>query len=667
MTFQLVSDYDPSGDQPKAIAALTEGLNTGKNHQILLGVTGSGKTFTMANVIAQVNRPALVLAHNKTLAAQLCAEFRAFFPHNVVDYFISYYDYYQPEAYIAARDVYIEKSAQINDEIDRLRHHATRSLFLRNDVIIVASISCIYGLGSPKAYYDSVQLVRQNQVINRDEFLTQLNTLQYERNDIELASGRYRVRGEVVELYPSWEDSVIRFEFFGDEIEAIQLCDPVSLDTLAVLPSVSIFPATHYIVSDDLEPAIARIKTELAEQLEVLKAAGRELEAQRLQKRTAYDIAMMRELGYCKGIENYSRIVENRPPGSPPDVLLDFFPENFITIIDESHATVPQIRGMYRGDRSRKQALVDHGFRLPCAFDNRPLTFEEFDARRGQTIYVSATPGPYELGQCRWPEGVTDPSVSVAWQSPDVVEQVIRPTGLVDPVVSIRPIKGQVADLIAEAKACVAANNRVLVTTLTKKSSEELTDYLINAGFKVKYLHADIESLERLDILHDLRQGVIDIIVGVNLLREGLDLPEVALVAILDADKEGFLRNERSLIQTMGRAARNLDGQVILYADKETRSIQRAQAETQRRRHIQLAHNQRHQIIPRSVSRKMQDIRSKERAEKEAAIQSVVSTVDTVEAKIKLLTEQMEAAATALNFEWAALLRDQIEALEKTK
>jgi len=430
---------------------------------------------------------------------------------------------------------------------------------------------------------------------------------------------------------------------------------------------VSIFPATHYIVSDDLEPAIARIKTELAEQLEVLKAAGRELEAQRLQKRTAYDIAMMRELGYCKGIENYSRIVENRPPGSPPDVLLDFFPKNFITIIDESHATVPQIRGMYRGDRSRKQALVDHGFRLPCAFDNRPLTFEEFDARRGQTIYVSATPGPYELGQCRWPEGVTDPSVSVAWQSPDVVEQVIRPTGLVDPVVSIRPIKGQVADLITEAKACVTANNRVLVTTLTKKSSEELTDYLINAGFKVKYLHADIESLERLDILHDLRQGVIDIIVGVNLLREGLDLPEVALVAILDADKEGFLRNERSLIQTMGRAARNLDGQVILYADKETRSIQRAQAETQRRRHIQLAHNQRHQIIPRSVSRKMQDIRSKERAQKEAAIQSVVSTVDTVEAKIKLLTEQMEAAATALNFEWAALLRDQIEALEKTK
>ncbi|MDA8575502.1 excinuclease ABC subunit UvrB [Candidatus Marinamargulisbacteria bacterium] len=663
--FQLVSDYRPAGDQPDAIDRLTAGLNAGKDNQVLLGVTGSGKTFTIANVIANVNRPALVLAHNKTLAAQLCSEFRSFFPNNVVDYFISYYDYYQPEAYIAARDIYIEKEAQINEEIERLRHHATRSLFLRKDVIIVASVSCIYGLGSPKAYYDAVVSVRLNHEYDRSAFLTTLHELHYERNDIQLSPGAYRVRGEVIELFPSWDEATIRFEFFGDTLEGISRCHSVSGEVVNNLSEVSIFPATHYVVEDDLSPAIGRIKTELAARIKELNQQGLELEAKRLEKRTRYDIAMMRELGYCKGIENYSRVIENRAPGSPPDVLLDFFPDDFITIVDESHVTMPQIRGMYRGDRSRKESLVSHGFRLPSAFDNRPLTFEEFESRKKQTIYVSATPGPYELDQCVWPESITEPSVSVAWQSQDVVEQVIRPTGLVDPVITIRPIQGQVSDLIEETRQRVAVDERVLVTTLTKKSSEELTDYLVNAGFRVRYLHSDIDALERIDILHDLRVGIFDVLVGVNLLREGLDLPEVSLVAILDADKEGFLRNERSLIQTMGRAARNQNGTVILYADKLTKSIQGAQRETQRRRDKQLAYNKTHGIVPKTVTRKVRDIREADREAVQAAVQAVAKPDAEMPLPdlIQELTQKMEAAAAELNFEVAAVLRDQIEKL----
>lgn len=665
MTFKLKSDFKPMGDQPAAIKSLTTGIKNDVQNQILLGVTGSGKTFTIANVIANLNRPALVLAHNKTLAAQLCAEFREFFPENAVDYFISYYDYYQPEAYIASRDVYIEKEAQINTEIERLRHHATRSLFLRRDIIIVASVSCIYGLGSPKAYIEAVFKVSVGQIINRSTLLNQLMNIHYERNDIELDKGRFRVNGDVIDLYPVWDEYIIRFELFDDEIERIIVIHPISGEVLETPSEVDIFPATHYIVGESLEPAIKRIQAELNDQIKYFNSIGKEFEAKRIEKRTKYDIEMMREMGYCKGIENYSRHIENRAAETPADVLLDFFPDDFITIIDESHVTIPQVKGMYRGDRSRKEALVDYGFRLPSAFDNRPLTFDEFENRINQTIYVSATPGPYEMERCGQIKSLSDLGNQPKKQNPLIVEQIIRPTGLVDPSISVRPTKDQIKDLINEATIRVKRNERVLVTTLTKKMSEELTEYLEQAGLKVQWLHSDIDALERIDILHNLRSGKYDVLVGVNLLREGLDLPEVSLVLILDADKEGFLRNERSLIQTMGRAARNEQGQVIMYADKITQSMDAAINETTRRRNKQLAYNNEHNIVPKTIKKKLTDIRSQSREEVKKLNQiDMPDNPSDLPKLIATLTKEMHAAAERLEFEVAATLRDKIENLQ---
>jgi excinuclease ABC subunit B len=660
--FTLRSDYPPAGDQPTAIDRLTAGLNKGKPHQILLGVTGSGKTFTMANVIARVNRPTLVIAHNKTLAAQLCAEFREVFPQNAVEYFISYYDYYQPEAYLAARDVYIEKESETNEEIERLRHSATRSLLTRRDVIIVASVSCIYGLGSPEEYTRGVITLKRGQKLRRDDLLIQLQRVQYERNDVEVKRGNFRVKGDVVDIFGVWDERLTRIDFFGDEIEHIQSVHPVSGNVTTEHDTFMIFPATHYVVGDQLSPAIRSIESELAQRLDELRRAGKELEARRLEQRTRYDLEMIREIGFCKGIENYSRHLSGREPGSAPDVLINFFPKDFLTIIDESHTTIPQIKGMFRGDQARKQALVDYGFRLPSAFDNRPLNFEEFWDRVGQTVFVSATPGDYELGLCRGTVGVLRPEKV---KDSDIVEQIIRPTGLLDPIVEVRKTAGQMDDLIAEVHDRVGRNERVLVTTVTKRFSEDVADFLADKGVKVRYLHSEIETLDRIDILHDLRAGIFDVLVGVNLLREGLDLPEVSLVAILDADKEGFLRNERSLIQTMGRAARNQNGMVILYADKTTQSMRRAIDETQRRRSLQMDFNRAHDITPRTVIKKISDIRDEDRRELKVAQEQLKNArPEKLPQLLGVLEKRMKDAADNLEFELAAVYRDQIEQLK---
>lgn len=648
MSFKLISPYSPSGDQPRAIEALVHGLEANKKHQTLLGVTGSGKTYTMANIIATLNKPALVIAHNKTLAAQLCAEFKAFFPENAVEYFVSYYDYYQPEAYIPSRDAYIEKEADINSEIERLRHSATRSLFIRNDVIIVASVSCIYGLGMPETYLNSVIHLSIGEEYNRTSLLYELDKIQYERNDIDLKQGRYRIKGETIDLFPSWEENILRLSFFGDELESIHMIHPVTGQPLTELSTFSIFPATHYVIDTHDDHIFSAIKSELHERVAELKKENKELEAHRLTQRTNYDLEMMKEVGYCKGIENYSRHLAGRKAGETGGVLLDFFPKDFITFIDESHVTLPQIRGMYKGDQSRKQALVDHGFRLPSAKDNRPLTFEEFEQKVDRCIYVSATPGDYELEH-----------------DPTPIEQIVRPTGLVDPHVEILPTQYQIDHLITEVQSRIAKKERVLVTALTKQFSEDLCQFLQEKHIKVRYLHSDIKALDRLDILHDLRLGKFDVLIGVNLLREGLDIPEVSLVAILDADKEGFLRNERSLIQTMGRAARHINGKVLLYADKVTGSMEAAIRETNRRRHIQMAYNKQHGITPLSISKTITDIRSesrKELIETEKKIKKLSATE--LPSLLEKLEADMNKAAKALEFELAAVIRDQIEELK---
>ncbi len=649
--FQLVSDYAPQGDQPQAIMGLTEGLLAGLKHQTLLGVTGSGKTFTMANVIAKLNRPTLIIAHNKTLAAQLAAEFREFFPHNAVEYFVSYYDYYQPEAYIPSTDTYIEKDAKINDEIDKLRHSATASLLERRDVIVVASVSAIYGLGNPAEYKEHVLSLRTGIVRSRDSILRRLVDMQYERNDINFTRGTFRVRGDVVEIFPaSRGEQAIRIEMFGDEIDRITEINVVTGEIVGKRDHVAIFPNSHFVTSRPrLEAAIARIRTELAERLTQLREDGQLLEAQRLEQRTNYDLEMMAEIGFCSGIENYSRHMEGRAAGEPPFTLLDYFPDDFVTMIDESHVTLPQVRGMYGGDRTRKVTLIEHGFRLPSAADNRPLTFDEFEQRIKQTVYVSATPGPYELEH-----------------QERMVEQIIRPTGLTDPEISVRPIKGQIDDLVSEVKVRIARDERVLVTTLTKKMAEDLTDYLKEVGIKVRYLHSDIKTIERMVILRDLRLGAFDVLVGINLLREGLDLPEVSLVAILDADKEGFLRAERSLIQTIGRAARNSNGQVIMYADHITDSMRVAIEETERRRGIQIAYNEKHGITPTTIQKAVREvIEATKAAEEKSDYLSAVKKAEQLSAKerreaIARLEKEMRAAAKELQFERAAELRDLI-------
>jgi len=649
--FKLVAEYTPKGDQPKAIAQLVDGLYCGVPKQILLGVTGSGKTYTMASVIAEVNRPTLVIAHNKTLAGQLYTEFKEFFPENAVEYFVSYYDYYQPEAYIAHTDTYIEKDSQINEEIEKLRHSATSSLFDRRDVIIVASVSCIYGLGSPEDYKEQTLSLRIGQIYDRDQILRKLVGIQYERNDINFVRGTFRVRGDVIEILPaSLSEKAIRIEMFGDEIERILEIDILTGEVLGQRKHVSIFPATHYITAPEyLETALKNIEEELEQRLADLKNGEKLLEAQRLEQRTRYDLEMIREVGFCSGIENYSRHLTGRKPGEAPYTLLDYFPQDFLIMVDESHATLPQVGGMYEGDKSRKTSLVGHGFRLPSALDNRPLQFHEFEEKMGQAIFVSATPGAYEQKH-----------------SSNVVEQIIRPTGLVDPEVEIRSIKGQIDDLYDEMKTRITRNERVLVTTLTKKMAEDLTDYFKEAGLKIRYLHSEIKTIERMEILRDLRLGVFDVLVGINLLREGLDLPEVSLVAILDADKEGFLRSDRSLIQTMGRAARNVNGKVIMYADKITGSMQRAIDETSRRRILQLEFNEKHNITPQSIKKSVQAvIEATKVAEKGAEYKLVRGNIEKMPKEelkkmIKDLEKQMQEAAKLLDFEQAAILRDLI-------
>jgi excinuclease ABC subunit B len=648
--FELVSAYKPQGDQPKAIAKLVEGIRNGVKHQTLLGATGTGKTFTISNVIKEVNKPTLVIAHNKTLAGQLYSELKEFFPNNAVEYFVSYYDYYQPEAYVPQTDTYIEKDAKINDEIDKLRHSATSALFERRDVIIVASVSCIYGLGSPEEYRELVVSLRVGMEIERNALLRRLVDIQYERNDIDFQRGTFRVRGDVVEIFPASRDEhCIRVEFFGDEIDRIREVDALTGEVLAEREHVAIFPASHFVTREEkMRIAIENIEKELEERLRELREQGKLLEAQRLEQRTRYDLEMMREMGFCSGIENYSRHLALRPPGSTPYTLLDYFPDDFLIIIDESHVTLPQIRGMYNGDRARKQVLVDHGFRLPSALDNRPLTFEEFEKKINQIIYVSATPGPYELEH-----------------SPEVVEQIIRPTGLLDPTIDVRPIEGQIDDLIGEIQERVKRNERTLVTTLTKKMAEDLTDYLKEIGIKVAYLHSEIKTLERIEIIRDLRLGKYDVLVGINLLREGLDIPEVSLVAILDADKEGFLRSERSLIQTIGRAARNANGHVIMYADTITKSMEIAINETKRRRAIQEAYNREHGIVPRTIQKEIRDvIRATYAAEEKETYDAKPSyskmTKKEREKLIADLEKEMKEAAKVLDFERAAQLRDII-------
>jgi len=648
--FELVSEFKPQGDQPKAIDQLVEAVQRGQRHITLLGATGTGKTFTIAHTIARLNRPTLVIAHNKTLAAQLCSEFKEFFPNNAVEYFVSYYDYYQPEAYIPSTDTYIEKDSSINDEIDKLRHSATSALFERRDVIIVASVSCIYGLGSPKEYRDLVLSLRVGMERPRNEILHKLVDIQYQRNDINFVRGTFRVRGDVIEIFPaSHGEHAIRVELFGDEIERITEIDVLTGEILGLRDHVAIFPASHFVTSDEtMKIALKNIERELEERLAELRAQGKLLEAQRLEQRTRYDLEMMAEVGFCPGIENYSGPLTFRKRGEPPYTLLDYFPDDFLVVIDESHVTLPQIRGMYNGDRARKEVLVEHGFRLPSALDNRPLRFEEFEKKVNQVIYVSATPGPYELEHC-----------------PQVIEQIIRPTGLLDPLVEVRPTEGQIDDLIHEIRMRIEKDERVLVTTLTKKMAEDLTDYLKEIGIKVRYLHSDIKTLERMMILRDLRLGVFDVLVGINLLREGLDLPEVSLVAILDADKEGFLRAERSLIQTIGRAARNAEGKVIMYADKITESMEVAIRETERRRRIQEQFNKERGITPQTVRKKVREvIEATKVAEQKASYLSLtVENVDKMSKREKLelierLEKEMKEAAKQLQFERAAELRD---------
>lgn len=651
MDFQLVSDYKPMGDQTHAIDNLSRGVLSGEKEQILLGVTGSGKTFTMANVIEKVNRPTLVLAHNKILASQLCAEFKEFFPKNAVEFFVSYYDYYQPEAYIPSTDTYIEKDSSVNDEIDKLRHSATSALFERRDVIIVSSVSCIYGLGDPIDYNELVISLRPGMEKPMDEILKKLVDIQFERNDINFVRGKFRVRGDVLEIFPaSTSEHAIRVEFFGDEIDRISEIDVLTGEILGIRKHVAIYPASHYVTTPEKrERAISSIEAELTERIRYFKENDMLLEAQRIEQRTAYDIEMMREIGFCQGIENYSRHISGRAPGSAPFTLLDYFPDDFLLMVDESHVTIPQVRAMYHGDRSRKEALVNHGFRLPSAFDNRPLNFDEFNSRLNQIVYVSATPADYEKERAS-----------------SVAEQVIRPTGLLDPEVTVRPTKGQIDDLIDEIHKQVEAGDKTLITTLTKKMAEDLTDYLREMDIKVKYLHSEIKTFERMEIVRDLRAGLFDVLVGINLLREGLDIPEVSLIAILDADKEGFLRSETSLVQTIGRAARNVRGRVILYADTMTGSMERAIKETKRRREKQMAYNAEHGITPKSIEKGIRDVLYATDSAPDESIKEIKlnKTMD-IHLQIEILSEQMKLAATELRFEEAAKLRDRIRALEK--
>ena len=652
--FELVSDYKPAGDQPQAIDRLVEGINSGMKYQTLLGVTGSGKTFTMANVIAKVNRPTLVLAHNKILAAQLCSEFKEFFPNNAVEYFVSYYDYYRPEAYIPSKDVYIEKDSSVNDEIDKMRHSATTAAAERKDVIIVASVSCIYSLGDPEEYKAMVVSLRPNMEMAREELIAKLVDIQYERNDIDFSRNKFRVRGDTVEIYPAGStDTALRIEFFGDEIDRISEINALTGETIARLSHAAIFPASHYIVAKDkIAEAVEEIRQELKERIEYFKERDMLIEAQRIEQRTNYDMEMLEEVGFCSGIENYSRILERRPSGSVPYTLLDHLPDDFLLIVDESHVSLPQVRGMYAGDRARKNTLIQYGFRLPSALDNRPLTFEEFSSHIDQAVFVSATPGPIE-----------------SELSDQTVEQLIRPTGLLDPEISVRPTEGQIEDLLSEINVRTEKGQRVLVTTLTKKMAEDLTAYLKGFGIKVRYMHHDIDSIERMEIIRDLRLGEFDVLVGINLLREGLDLPEVSLVAILDADKEGFLRSESSLIQTIGRAARNSEGKVIMYADFVTGSMERAIRETNRRRELQQAFNAEHGIIPKTIIKDVRDvieISTKEEVEYSARQRSKLSKAQT-QALIDKLTAQMKQAAKLLEFEHAAFLRDKIKELKGEK
>ena len=644
--FKLVSPYKPTGDQPAAIEALVNGANWGLREQTLLGVTGSGKTFTMASVIEKLNRPTLVLAHNKTLAAQLCSEFREFFPDNAVEYFVSYYDYYQPEAYIPHTDTYIEKDAAVNEEIDRLRHSATSALFERRDVIVVSSVSCLYGLGDPIDYKSMVVSLRVGQERPLDDILRKLTEIRYQRNDLDFSRNRFRLRGDTLEIYPAyWAGKAIRVEFFGDEIDRISQIDPVSGMAQRYLEHVAIYPASHYVASQEkLQRAMAEISRECDQQVAFFQAQNKLIEAQRIAQRTAYDLEMLTQIGFCNGIENYSRVIQGRAPGTPPTTLLDYFPEDFLLFVDESHVTLPQCRAMYAGDRSRKEALVNYGFRLPSAYDNRPLNFQEFDSKIGQAIYVSATPGDFEKGR-----------------SGQIVEQVIRPTGLLDPIVEVRPIEGQIDDLIGQINDRAARDERVLVTTLTKKMAEDLTVYLQKAGIKVRYMHSDIGAMERMEIIRDLRMGKFQVLVGINLLREGLDLPEVSLVAILDADKEGFLRSETSLIQTIGRAARNADGRVIMYADNVTDSMARAIRETERRRKIQDEYNQAHGIVPKTVVKSVRDlIEISSPTPERKGRTGVKMTKAEKEREIARLEKQMKEAARMMQFEYAAVLRDQL-------
>ena len=652
MPFEIHAPFAPAGDQPEAIEALARGVEDGLHTQVLLGATGTGKTYTIAQVIQKVQKPTLVIAHNKTLAAQLCSEFKEFFPNNAVEYFVSYYDYYQPEAYIPATDTYIEKDSSMNDEIDKLRHSATSALMERRDVIVVASVSCIYGLGGPKDYYDSVLSLRVGQTVERDAILEKLVKIRYERNDLSLERGKFRVRGDVIEVVPaSYGEKAIRIELFGDEVDSLEEIDVLTGQVVDKRTHVAIFPASHYVTSDEnLERARKDIRRELNERLKVLKGENKLLEAQRLEQRTNYDLEMMQELGYCSGIENYSRHLTGRKPGEPPFTLVNYFPKDFLTVIDESHVTLPQLRAMYAGDRARKEQLVKYGFRLPSAIDNRPLTFDEFQAQRGQIIYVSATPGPYEME-------TTD----------QVVEQIIRPTGLLDPQIEVRPIKGQIDDLLGEIHKVTGQKERVLVTTLTKKMAEDLTEYLTTAGVRVRYLHSDIATIERAEIIHDLRAGKFDVLVGINLLREGLDMPEVSLVAILDADKEGFLRSDTAMIQTIGRAARNAHGRVIMYADTITGSMERAISETARRREKQEAFNKAHGIVPKTIQKKVVDLIKLTKVEEDdtAAKGYTAKTVKKLKPReldkqIRAMEKKMKEAAKQLDFELAAEYRDQL-------
>lgn len=647
--FELHSEYKPTGDQPEAIAALSEGVLRGDKEQTLLGVTGSGKTFTMANIIANVNKPTLVLAHNKTLAAQLCSEFREFFPNNAVEFFVSYYDYYQPEAYIPSTDAYIEKDSSINDEIDRLRHSATASLAERRDVIIVASVSCIYSLGSPEDYRANTLSIRQGMEISREEIIRKLVDMQYERNELNFVRNKFRVKGDTLEIFPagSTNETAIRVEFFGDEIERISQFEVVTGNTKATLSYEIIFPASHYIIAQDKkEEALAELEKELEERVKFFKDNNKLIEAQRIEQRTRYDIEMLREIGICKGVENYSRVLARRPPGSTPITLLDHFPEDFLLMIDESHVTLPQVRGMYGGDVARKKNLVDYGFRLPCAYDNRPLNFDEFYDKLNQIVFVSATPGDFEREK-----------------STQIVEQIIRPTGLLDPEITVKPTEGQIEDLISEINQRTAKNQRVLVTTLTKKMAEDLTEFLEKAGIKVRYMHHDIDTMERMEIIRNLREGEFDVLVGINLLREGLDIPEVSLVAILDADKEGFLRSETSLVQTIGRAARNAEGTVIMYADVVTKSMETAITETQRRREIQQKYNEEHGIVPKTIVKDIRDVLEITKKETKKMKKSDYRKLPRRERELLIAqyTAEMKKAAKLLDFEHAAFLRDKIK------